>query len=151
MLAPSEHAQDELLNEIKALEKLSNEHQKLRNRVSDLNKEARKLRRRVRRMERRVSTSGATNGSGSNVWRIFINLPQEQIEHWIYDLACKLIFDHRLPGEEGLGAICDILQAMAAVGTDDDIDPSASPNGEEGEGPGVGEASVTEEPDAAAG
>lgn len=146
IIAAFEHAQDEIETKTKALEKLTNDHQKLQNRVSDLNREARNLRRRVCRVERdhEASTAaGATNRSGSNAWRILINLPQQQIDDWVYDLACKLIFVHRLPEEEGPGAICDILQAMAAVGTD----PSANPN----EGPDVEKASVAGEFDAATG
>ena len=87
-------------------------------------------------MEREAPTASTTTGSGSNAWRIFINLPQGQIEDWVRDLACKLIFDHKLPEEEGLGAIGDISQAMATVGTDDDIDSNVNPYGEEGGGSG---------------
>ena len=144
ILAASRRMRDELNSKTNALEKLSSDHQKLQNRVSDLNKEARKLRRRVRRvMEREAPTASTTKRSSSNAGSIFINLPQEQFEDWVCDLTCKLIIDHKLPREEGLGAIGDILQALATIGTDDDI----GSNEEEGEGRNVGEATVTEEPE----
>lgn len=134
---------DELKSKTKTLEKISNDHSRLRAHSSKLHKEVRALRTkslRGREQRSRAAKAAAMKAvrkfkEHSIVWRI--KRPDGRIENWVRDLSCRLITVHHLPASQTPGAISDILQTIKANtsdhgGTDDDdADTHANPDDKE--------------------
>jgi hypothetical protein len=131
---------DELTSKSEALEKMSNNCVRLRDRASNLEKEVRNLRakalrtpgQRSRAIEVAIAKAANEFKEHSNVWRI--KCPDGQIENWVRELSCRLITVRHLPATQTPGAISDILQAIKAntgnhdSANDGDIDPCVNPS-----------------------
>ena len=108
----------ELESKAKALENMSNDHSRLRDRTSKLHKEVRRLRKKTLRLvEQRTHAVEAALAKAadefkmdSHTWRI--KRPDGRIEDWVRDLTCKLIAVHHVPASRTPGVISDVFQAL---------------------------------------